>query len=210
MGESTSEHWNARYSGTEPEGLTWFEAVPDLSLELVAAHVTTAEAVIDIGGGVSRLPGELLDRGYTDVTVLDISETALAISREQLGDRASRVHWITADIREWQPERRYHLWHDRAVFHFLTDREDQARYIRTMHGALEPGGHAVIMTFAKAGPEKCSGLPVQRYDPLDLVIRLEEVAPGGFALEKSGFVAHDTPGGAVQAFQWSVVRRTTR
>ncbi|WP_071674561.1 class I SAM-dependent methyltransferase [Nioella nitratireducens] len=210
MTESTTEHWNTRYGHNAPEGLSWFEASPDLSLDLILGRSGPSDAVIDIGGGAARLPDALLAAGYSDLSVLDMSDEALALSRARLGAAAQKVAWITADIRKWRAERPYNLWHDRAVFHFLTDRDDQQHYIETMRQAIAPDGHAVILTFSRAGPMTCSGLPVQRYDPLDLVIRLEEVAPEAFKLETSGFADHVTPGGAVQSFQWSVLRRLDR
>src|SRR5205814_10594884 len=129
-------------------------------------------AIIDIGGGTSRLVGSLVERGYEDVTVLDLSAAALASARSRIGDQADRVEWIAADVTIWEPSRAYDIWHDRAAFHFLTEPNDQAAYVARLRGALRVGGHAIIATFAPDGPERCSGLPVSRYDANSLGAKL--------------------------------------
>jgi len=207
MADDRATHWDSRYAGAEPERLSWFEASPDVSMMLIRQAVGPEAGVIDVGGGASRLVDVLLEAGYRDVTVLDLSAEALARSRFRLGARADAPDWQVADITCWQPGRCYDLWHDRAVFHFLTEAEDRAAYARALHSALAPGGTAIIMTFADDGPETCSGLPVQRYAPEDLAATFELLLPGAFAVLSSGRVSHVTPGGAEQRFQYTVLRR---
>lgn len=199
-------HWNRVYGDRDETDLTWFEDVPEPSLALIRAHASTG-AVVDIGGGASRLVDHLLVDGYGPVVVLDLSENALAAARTRLGDRAGDAEWIVADVTGWTPDRRFDLWHDRAVFHFLTDAADRARYIAVMDAALGDGGIAVIGTFAQDGPERCSGLPVQRYSPEALVAEIESHAPGRFTLLESRRHVHVTAGGARQNFQFSVFRK---
>ena len=200
-------HWDTRYAGAVPEGLSWFEPSPDLSLSLIRDATGPEARVIDVGGGASRLPDVLLDAGYKDITVLDLSDQALAQSRARLGDRAGEVSWLVADITGWQPARRYDLWHDRAVFHFLTDAGDRSAYARALEAALVPGGTAILMSFADDGPEKCSGLPVQRYAPEALAQEMDRLLPGMLEVQGSGRFAHHTPNGAEQRFQYVVFRR---
>lgn len=200
-------HWDARYGGSAAEELSWFEARPDLSLNLIAGRGGPDRGVIDIGGGASRLADCLLERGYGDVSVLDISEQALAVAQGRMGERAARVTWIAADITEWQPPRRFDLWHDRAVFHFLTDAAEQRSYLRAMTAALRPGGDAIMMSFADDGPETCSGLPVCRYAPEEMARTVAELAPRVFRPDGAGRFTHLTPKGAEQRFQYSIFRR---
>jgi SAM-dependent methyltransferase len=197
-----SAHWDDRYRTVGAEQVSWFEAEPTASLELLdLAGVTPVTSVIDIGGGASRLAGALVDRGYADVTVLDISADALDQARGGL-EHPGAVHWIVADLLTWVPERRWGVWHDRAVFHFLVDPADRATYRALLHHAVEPGGAVIIATFAEDGPTVCSGLPVQRYSADTLV---EELGPG-FTPVAHGRHGHATPGGTVQHFTWAVLR----
>ena len=200
-------HWEDRYDGTRPEELSWFEARPDLSLDLITERVGPEAGVIDIGGGASRLADCLLARGYVDVSVLDISTTALAKAQERMGGQAAQVAWIAADITAWTPPRRYDLWHDRAGFHFLTDAGGQRAYLAAMAEALRPGGHAIVMSFAEDGPESCSGLPVRRYAPEEMAETVADLVPGAFRPDGAGRFTHVTPTGAEQRFQYSLFRR---
>lgn len=201
------EHWNRVYRERDEEELTWFEAVPAPSLGLLRQHLEKGEPFIDVGGGASRLVDALLDEGFGPLAVLDLSAEALARSRARLGSRAADVDWIEADITRWTPARSHALWHDRAVFHFLTDERDRARYARTLAKALRPGGVALIATFAEDGPERCSGLPVVRYGPEALHAEIERHAPGRFALLHSLRHVHLTPKGTSQNFQYAVLER---
>jgi trans-aconitate methyltransferase len=159
--------------------------------------------VIDIGGGASRLVDSLVEMNFRDITVLDLSESALASAKARLGRRADHVEWIVADVTSWEPQRIYDLWHDRAAFHFLTDERDRAAYIARLTKSLKPGGHAIIATFAPDGPERCSGLPVMRYDAEGLGLALG----GAFELIETRRDEHLTPWGSKQRFQFSLFRR---
>jgi methyltransferase family protein len=193
-------HWDAAYAQGD-ETRSWFEEHPDMSLRMLgAAGVSAADAVIDVGGGASPLTRTLLDRGFGDLTVLDISAAAIQHARDRLGPRAGQVHWPTADVLSWHPRRRYQTWHDRAVFHFLTAPADRLAYRRALEAALMPGGTAIIASFALDGPERCSGLPVQRYAPETLAVELGPV----FRLMGSRREEHLTPAGKLQRFQYSL------
>jgi SAM-dependent methyltransferase len=201
---SRQAHWENVYATKGEREVSWFQETPAISLELIrAAGAPPRASVVDIGGGASRLPDALLEAGYEDVTVLDVSEAALAASRERLGPRAKSVTWITSDITTWVPMRSFDVWHDRAVLHFLTEATDRTAYVQRLHQALRSGGTAIISTFALDGPEKCSGLPVVRYDSA----KLADTLGGSFALVESRRHEHATPWGSAQRFQFSVFRR---
>src|SRR5579859_4125248 len=143
------QHWDQVYAEKAEDAVSWFEARPETSLALLhSAGIARTDALIDVGGGASRLVDALLQEGFSDVTVLDIAAAALEKSRARLGDDAGKAQWIAADITRWRPERRYRLWHDRAVFHFLTDPQDREAYRRTLEAGLAPGGMALIASFA--------------------------------------------------------------
>jgi SAM-dependent methyltransferase len=197
------DHWEGVYATKAETAVSWYQRHSTRSLAYVTAAAGWASHIVDIGGGASTLVDDLLERGYANVTVLDISETALAKAKARLGDRASRVTWIAADITRWQPPRLYGVWHDRAVFHFLTKAEDQDAYIAALRAGTERGATVVIATFALDGPEKCSGLPVQRYSPQTLAARLG--AP--FVLTDEAQEIHATPWGTEQPFSYAVFRR---
>ena len=192
-------HWDGVYSTKSEDAVSWFEPSPDISLALLReAGLQTDMAVVDIGGGASRLVDALVALPVADITVLDVSAAALRTAQTRL-PAGSTVQWITADVTTWLPERRYHLWHDRAAFHFLTEDRDQAAYVATLKRALRPGGRAIIGTFALDGPEKCSGLPVARYGPDSL----QAVLGDDFKLLFSRRHDHSTPWGTSQRFQFS-------
>jgi SAM-dependent methyltransferase len=201
---SDQEHWDRVYTGKNPREVSWFQPHLERSLAfLEAANVGPTSAVIDVGGGVSTFVDDLLDRGFENVTVLDLSRAALDASRARLGERAARVHWICADITEASlPEAAYDLWHDRAVFHFLRDRGARERYVAAVRRSLKPGGHIVVATFGPHGPEKCSGLEVMRYSPEELHA---EFGPH-FASLASATETHVTPWGAEQEFIYCYCR----
>lgn len=197
-------HWEAVYSTKGESDVSWFQQDPATSLALMeSAGATPASSVIDIGGGASRLVDALLARGHGDVTVLDLSAAALATVRRRLGLASGGFQGIVTDVTTWQPRRRYDVWHDRAAFHFLTDAADQAAYVAALQAALPSGGHAVIATFALDGPERCSGLPVMRYDG----VRLAAVLGDDFERLETLAHSHMTPWGASQSFQFSLFRR---
>lgn len=196
--------WDHVYATKRETEVSWFEPEASLSLSLIQAwSESTADALIDIGGGASRLVDVLLEAGYSDITVLDLSKEALDASKRRLSGRSSVVDWIVADVTVWQPPRRYHIWHDRAAFHFLTAADDQAAYVARLEKALHLGGYAIIGTFALNGPERCSGLPVARYD----AETLGRTLGARFALIETRPFCHRTPAGRDQEFQFSVFKR---
>jgi SAM-dependent methyltransferase len=207
LNDDPATHWDAVYRDRLETALTWFEAEPELSMELIRRNAGRGDAVLDVGGGASRLPDLLLAAGYGDIAVLDLSAAALGVSKARLGMDAGRIEWLVADVTAWAPHRRYRLWHDRAVFHFLTSTGAQDAYLRVMWDALAPGGHAIIATFAEDGPEMCSGLPVVRYAPDALAARIEAALPGRFDPVEAQRHVHVTPLGREQRFQVSVFRR---
>lgn len=199
-----SSHWNSIYEAKGDREVSWFELKPAISLELIKRHANPAKSsLVDIGGGASRLVDGLLAEGMRDIGVLDLSATALDVSRARLGPAADNVEWIVADVTSWQPNRTYDFWHDRAAFHFLTGQAERAAYIERLNAAVRPGGHAVIATFAANGPTHCSGLEVQRYDPEDLA----DLLGASFELIEDQRCEHTTPWGSKQAFQFSVLQR---
>ncbi len=200
----TREHWQEVFTTKEETAVSWYQPRLETSLALIAtAAADRAAGIIDIGGGSSTLTDSLLDLGYSDLAVLDISEAALERTQARLGSRASRVDWITADVTHWTPQRQWQVWHDRAAFHFLTDVDRQDAYIAALTQATAPGAVVIIATFALDGPERCSGLPVQRYSPETLAARLGH----RFWLVSGKPEAHTTPKGAVQRFSYAVLTR---
>jgi ubiquinone/menaquinone biosynthesis C-methylase UbiE len=201
---SRKAHWENVYTTKREREVSWFQENPAPSLELIALAGLPADAsIIDIGGGASRLVDALVDRNLRQITVLDLSAAALDVARERLGDRGAGVEWVAADFTTWEPSQTYDLWHDRAAFHFLTDASDRSAYVRHLKRAVRSGGHVIIGTFAPDGPERCSGLPVMRYD----AGILGTVLGTDFELMDSRRHDHITPWGAVQRFQFSTFRR---
>lgn len=193
-------HWEGVYSSKSENQVSWFQETAATSLQLLAHDgISKTSAIIDVGGGLSRLVDSLIEHGYSNVTVLDLSGAALEGARARLGTKASSVHWIEADITRWEPSVVYDAWHDRAVLHFLTEEADRAAYVRALRRAIRPGGLVVIATFALDGPDKCSGLPVQRYSPVTLAALLGD----DFAPLDSRAESHMTPWGSEQRFQFS-------
>lgn len=192
-------HWEAVYQSKGEQEVSWYQETPT-SLSLLATEgVTTGSAIIDVGGGISRLVDLLIARGYRDVSVLDVSGAALATAKERLKSQSDSVSWIEADITQWSPSRRYDVWHDRAVLHFLTTETEQKAYRQALTSAMSPGGLVIIGTFALDGPDKCSGLPVQRYSGDTLA----EMLGNGFERIDTSHEEHATPWQAKQKFQFS-------
>ena len=193
-----ARHWDDAYSSRSFTGMSWFQAEPTLSLELTALlRVEATAPVIDIGGGSSPLVDRLVAGGFGDVTVLDVSEAALRDAQARIGE-APGVTWLHKDVLEWRPARRYGLWHDRAVFHFLTDHADRDRYLENLAEGILAGGAVIMATFAEDGPEYCSGLPVARYSADDLA----GVLGRDFEIVATRRELHTTPSGGVQPFTW--------
>jgi SAM-dependent methyltransferase len=198
------DHWQKVYTSKGENEVSWFQESPAPSLELIErAGANPASEIIDIGGGASRLVDALIERGFSAVTVLDLSEAALATAKARLGARADQVRWVAGDVTIWDPRQSYDIWHDRAAFHFLTEARDRAAYLSRLRQAVRPGGHAIIATFALDGPERCSGLPVMRYDAASLGEALGE----DFALVETRRHLHTTPWQSAQQFQFSIFRR---
>ena len=197
-------HWQNVYLSKGEQEVSWTQLAPEPSLGLILNYAPSATAsIVDVGGGASRLVDALAGRGYESLTVLDLSEAALAAARERLGARAAQVQWIAADATKWQPAKPFDLWHDRAAFHFLVDAADREAYLDRLRSGVKPGGHAIIATFAPDGPEKCSGLPVHRTDAAGLAKELGDA----FTLVESRRHDHTTPSKASQHFQFSVFRK---
>ena len=196
MGVDRKSHWEGVYRNRPAEELGWFQPRAGISLELIAATGITNAAVIDMGAGTSRLVDDLVAAGYTDITVVDLAEHALSLAQARLGKAAAQIDWIAADATTIELPRTYDIWHDRAVFHFLTDPADRAAYLERMHRHLRTGGQAIIAAFAPDGPQQCSGLPVQQYDEHSLA---ETLGPD-YALIETRRELHHTPSGVAQAF----------
>lgn len=204
--DALDTYWNGRYSSIGPTHVSWYEARPSMSLELLdRAGVAAAASVIDVGGGASRFVDSLVERGHRDVSVLDLSSEALDEARQRLAGRETAVNWMVGDVREFVPARTWDVWHDRAAFHFLVDASERRRYVKALADGLADDGIVVVAAFAEDGPTQCSGLPVERYAadrlfgelstgvPLDLVFAERQV--------------HITPSGSEQPFTWIVARR---
>ncbi len=203
MTDTVQKHWQDVFITREPTEVSWYQREPSISLELIeASDVGNNDAIIDVGTGSSLLVDCLLERGYTNLTALDVSEAALQNSQERLGVSAAAVQWLVSDVRDFDADGRYALWHDRACFHFLVEEADRGKYVTVLRKHLLPGGHAIIATFALDGPPKCSGLPVQRYDETALLETLgAEFRPIDTRREK-----HITPAGREQAFVYFLLR----
>lgn len=195
---ASQEHWESVYRQKATDRVSWYRPHLDRSLAFIdAASLSNDAAIVDVGGGASTLVDDLLDRGYTNVTVLDVSATAIAAARDRLGLRAEKVSWVVGDITRIDlPRDQYDFWHDRAVFHFLGDLELRRRYVAGVGRSLKPGGHIVVATFGPQGPERCSGLEVVRYDAQGLHAQF------GPSFEKlaSSDETHKTPWGTEQEF----------
>lgn len=198
-------HWEHIYETKAPTRVSWYQEHAQISLQFIQrAGIQKTDHIIDVGGGASTLVDDLLAAGFEHVTVLDVSAKALEFARGRLGERAGLVNWIEADITQADlPEGAYDLWHDRAVFHFLTQPADRQRYIETARRAVRRGGHVIVATFAPDGPDHCSGLEVMRYSPESL----HGEFGAGFGLVDSARETHHTPFGAGQKFIYCYCRR---
>jgi len=202
------DHWNAAYAARGADAVPWFDRDASESMAQLTPLLRPGDPVVDVGGGASDLAARLTDKGLGPVTVLDLSDRALDLARARAGDAAARIVWVQGDVTGWTPPHKFALWHDRAVFHFLTQPDDRAAYLATLAAALRPGGHAVLSTFAEDGPERCSGLPVVRYAPDTLVATVAKLAPLVLRPVSAARHLHRTPSGAGQRFQTSIFRRT--
>jgi hypothetical protein len=196
------EHWAGVYSAKAADSVSWYQAEPALSLELIERAAAAPARVIDVGGGTSFLVDRLLEKGYRPA-VLDIAAEPLEVVKARLGSAAKDVDWFVADVTTFNPSTTWDVWHDRAVFHFLTDGQDRSRYRQSLLRATEPGSGVIVATFGPDGPDRCSGLPTVRYAPEDL---LREFG-AGFELVEAATEEHQTPGGNTQAFSYCRFRR---
>lgn len=197
-------YWNKVYETKGEADVSWFQKNPEPSLEFIRRYAPDrSAAIIDIGGGASRLVDYLWVDGFRNLTVLDLSSEAIAIARHRIGNHGYSIKWIVSDATTWHPDDIYDLWHDRAVFHFLTESDDQSAYIRNLKRALKIGGYLVIGTFALDGPEKCSGLPVMRHSSQTL----QNLLGSEFELIESRKHDHQTPFQSIQSFQYCVFKR---
>ena len=198
------EHWEKIYRERTPDQMSWFQSDPSKSLSLVAIAKTPLNgSIIDVGGGASVLVDRLLLAGFKDITVLDISNSALEYARGRLKTKAARVKWVFADVIGFNPSVTFDLWHDRAAFHFLTKETDRKKYIAILSRALKPGGHVILASFALDGPNTCSNLPVCRYDA-GLITKELGI---DFKLIKEDFETHITPWKKEQKFRYFLFER---
>ena len=197
---SGKTHWQRVYGEKEPTEVSWYQPVPEKSLQLIrSTGIAKDEPILDAGGGASTLVDHLLNDGHTDISVLDVSGKALERSRARLGDSAGAITWIESDVTEFEPSRQHALWHDRAVFHFLTRPDDRDKYIEVVCRALQPKGYLVLATFGPQGPRRCSGLDVKRYG----VDELQNLLGSRFDLCGHELEEHETPMGSTQQFLYS-------
>lgn len=190
-------HWENIYKTKELKDVSWFQPTPITSLNFLKQfNIKTDAKIIDIGGGDSFFVDHLIDLGYTDVTVLDISGAALERVKQRLGERAAKVKWLVADAASFKPAEQYDFWHDRAAFHFLTHEQDISNYIDTIQKSLKPKGVLVIGTFSEQGPKKCSGIEIKQYSEVSMTNRLSKF----FEKVKCFTVDHKTPFDTVQNF----------
>jgi SAM-dependent methyltransferase len=203
MVDGSTRHWDRAWDQRDPTATSWYQPLPTMSLTLIDVAAPGLDAgIVDVGGGASHLVDVLCGRGHSDLTVVDIASEALAHSQARLG-ASPEIAWVIADATTWQPARTFDLWHDRAVFHFLTDHTQRSSYVRAATQSIVPGGHLIIGTFALDGPSMCSGLPVQQYDAVSLAAQFED----GFDLVQSALDDHVTPTGGHQRFTFVVLRR---
>jgi hypothetical protein len=205
---ASQDHWDGVYSSRDEREVSWYQADPGTSVRLVteaAAGIAGKDsAVVDAGGGASLLASRLAGEGFTDLTVVDVSAAALGRASARPG--GDRVTWVTADLLTWRPGRAYQVWHDRAVFHFLTTPDRRAAYFATLRAALPGGGAVILATFAASGPERCSGLPVARYDAAALASELSGALGDAVTITGDLTEPHRTPSGMIQPFTWITAR----
>jgi ubiquinone/menaquinone biosynthesis C-methylase UbiE len=198
------KHWENIYQTKELKDLSWYQPSPTTSLDFLKQfNISKTAKIIDIGGGDSLLVDNLLDLGYTDITVLDISDAALDRSKKRLGDRSSKIKWIVADAATFKPAEKYDFWHDRATFHFLTKEQEIENYIDTVHRSINPTGILVIGTFSEQGPKKCSGIEITQYSETTMTKRLINF----FEKIKCITIDHKTPSGMIQNFIFCSFRK---
>lgn len=198
------EHWEKIYGTKKSDEVSWFQRYPKTSMEFVRLFNLPLDAkIIDVGGGDSNLIDTLLDQGYTDITVLDISANAIERTKARLGEKAARVKWIVSDVTEFEPAEQYDFWHDRAAFHFLTSEALADKYVAIAKRGIKPGGYLVLGTFSESGPKKCSGLDIQQYSEESMSAKFTD----GFERIRCVHEDHTTPFDTVQHFLFCSFRR---
>lgn len=204
IAEDRKKHWEHIYESKPLETVSWYQPVPVTSLGLIAElNPLKTASIVDIGGGDSFLMEHLMQQGYQNLTVLDLSAVALERAKNRLQEKSQQINWITADILEFDPKTPYDIWHDRAAFHFLTDSESVRHYRQIAEKGVKIGGYLIVGTFALSGPTKCSGLPIQQYDTQSI----QQAMGSSFKLINSLEVDHPTPGGSVQKFLFATFER---
>lgn len=193
------EHWEKVYSTKSTTEVSWYQQYPDISLQLIEfAHIEKNQAIIDVGGGASVLVDCLLNQGFTNISVLDISHSALAHAKQRLGEKSAQIQWIEGDVTDFTTDSQFSLWHDRAVFHFLTQAEDRQAYVNNLKKQVVTNGHVIIATFSLEGPKQCSGLEIVQYDDILIANELGK----SFSLQKTVSELHKTPSQKIQAFSY--------
>ena len=201
--ENTKSHWENIYTEKLPQDVSWYQQEPIISLEIIQRFGDKNARIIDVGGGESVLVDRLLKEGYSNLAVLDISGKAIEYVKKRLSDQASKIEWFEKNITEFVPLHAYDIWHDRAVFHFLTDMKSRHLYVNVLKNAVKSGSHIIIATFAKDGPKKCSGLDIVQYDNPSIQHELGDE----FILLDSQFESHITPAGKEQRFIYFIFQR---
>ncbi len=198
------DHWEEIYQNKKFEEVSWYQDIPETSLDFIDNLDLEPEAnIIDIGGGDSHLVDHLLKRNFQHISVLDISELALQRARKRLGGKTEKVTWIASDVTEFQPLEKYELWHDRAVFHFLTDEKNIQQYLQLINEAISSEGFLILATFSEKGPEQCSGLPVKQYS----VDQLKHLLEDNFEIVEIKNINHQTPVGDIQNFTFGLFKK---
>jgi 2-polyprenyl-3-methyl-5-hydroxy-6-metoxy-1,4-benzoquinol methylase len=204
VSENRKSHWDNIYNDKDHKEVSWYQESPQISLQLLdKIGATTGDSIIDIGAGASTLVDALIDKGYSKLSVLDISENALSIVKQRLGVNANVPSYYVSDVTEFSPDRQFDVWHDRAVFHFLTHAEDRDKYVSRLDTLLSDNGKVIIGTFSLNGPKKCSGLDIEQYDETKITNVLREY----FQLIDTCVDVHSTPGGIQQEFMYFLFNR---
>lgn len=202
--EQSKQHWEKIYSTKQPNEVSWAQEVPQISLDLIhAVHPGKKAKIIDVGGGDSKLADFLIDEGFEDITVLDISEAALQRAKKRIGDRSAHITWVVSDIVDFEPATAYDIWHDRAAFHFLTTAARIQKYLSIARKAVKKEGVAIIGTFSENGPKKCSGLEIKQYNEETLLKAMQD----GFERINCTTEDHRTPFNTIQNFLFCSFRR---
>ncbi|MFD0862921.1 class I SAM-dependent methyltransferase [Sungkyunkwania multivorans] len=200
------QHWEHIYSTKSLHEVSWYQPTPEITLNFFQQlDIPLKSNIIDVGGGDSSLVDHLLDIGYRNLTVLDISEVAIEKAKQRLGERADLVNWLVTDIADFMPEDTYEVWHDRAAFHFLTEEKEIEKYIETAYRSLSPDGILIMGTFSEDGPTKCSGIEIKQYSEASLTDRMKRFFEKIHCLK----VDHKTPSGSIQSFLFCAFRRAT-